>query len=169
MKRVVFLFFCFSYAFALQAQTTPLLRSTTGIAGSSSYLNASGKNSLLFQQSVGQASPIGTVQNASFVIRQGFIQPYSWIKESNTNNLPILQAGAYPNPFENELNIVFNEHIVGRISVELFDAMGKRVILARPQATQYLSYSLNHLAAGKYLLRIIANNKLYTEPLIKRK
>ena len=51
-----------------------LVRSTTGVSGSSSTFSINNKNYSI-QQSIRQASVIGTFNNTEYAIRQGFTQP----------------------------------------------------------------------------------------------
>jgi hypothetical protein len=55
-----------------------LVRSTTGVSGSSSTIsinNTINNKNYIIQQSIGQASVIGTFNNTEYAIRQGFTQP----------------------------------------------------------------------------------------------
>jgi hypothetical protein len=73
LTSALFLFFIqFS-----QAQNTSgnyLVRATTGVAGSLENVSLNNKQYVV-QQSIGQASAIGTFYDNDYILRQGFIQP----------------------------------------------------------------------------------------------
>jgi|GEM_PF-4135785 len=91
-----------------------------------------------------------------------------------TNN-DLLQEVALkigPNPFHNNLNIMWNMSQEAEISIYLYDVTGKRVDAIREQAwaqegSQQLTYDATHLQTGVYLIEILYNEQRQTFKLIK--
>jgi len=163
----------------LQAQNTSkdyLVRATTGIAGSSENVSQK-NNSYLVQQSIGQASAIGTFYNSNYILRQGFIQPNRIANniaelpselEADVYKIPLsLEAIVYPNPFIQSIHISFTENISSNIEVVVFDVFGQHVFSKRYKANQKIKIEFSNLSVANYFLKITANNKQIIKKIIK--
>ncbi|MGC6469738.1 MAG: T9SS type A sorting domain-containing protein [Flavobacteriales bacterium] len=156
MKKTILITLLLSSTFIFAQQSPFLVRSTTSMAGSSQNLGYGGKN-FLVQQSVGQASPAGTVFENNFVARQGFIQPYILVKMSNEPDL--IGLGVYPNPVINELYIELDEEYVGNMYVSLYDYRGRLVAKETYSEQRIVIFDVRYFAQGTYFLKVVIGNK----------
>lgn len=166
-------FFTLSFLLLLanfsQAQSTDsnyLVRSTIGVSGSSESITVRNKPYFV-QQSLGQASVIGTSKNSGYTLRQGFIQPNVLAKILDPKIPLDLGVNLYPNPFTKNISLVFSQEISGNIEVAVFDMLGKLILSKTYVATQNLQIKLDKLSLGSYVLKVIANNRQFIENIIK--
>jgi len=174
---VFFLLFVSEFSQAQNTSNSYLLRATTGVAGSSENITVNNK-SFLVQQSIGQASAIGTFFVSDYIVRQGFIQPNVMAKIKD-KDLPLsleaivyqtplnLEAIVYPNPFIQSITISFTEKILGRIQVVVFNVFGQHVFSKRYKANQEINVQFGNLSVANYILKVTANNKQFIKKLIK--
>ena len=106
---------------------------------------------------IGEMSTVETLQNGNLIISQGILQPNFGKNENGTS--PVFAAGeisVYPNPTPDNLNIDINILTAGKFILTLYDAMGRKTIQdAFPySAFTNKKYSLQHLAAGVYMLKV---------------
>jgi hypothetical protein len=151
---------------AQQSLLVSLIRSTTGIAGSSKNIATNGKTYVM-QQSIGQASPIGTFYTKDYIARQGFLQPHI---AAYTKGIAIplsLDANVYPNPFAESVTIAFSEQINEIIDVTVFDALGRIVFSNSYSGGQKVTVDFFNLPPAYYLLKVTANYKLFMKKIIK--
>lgn len=144
-----------------------LIRSTTGIAGFSETVTVK-DNLYTIQQSIGQASVIGTFSTTYYTIRQGFIQPNVFAKIIDKNILLNLVAVAYPNPFIENISLSFNEEIKSDITVTIYDLLGRSLFMKNYAASQNINIELNHLSTAYYVLKATANNKQFIKKIMKK-
>jgi len=144
-----------------------LVRSTTGVSGSSEIISTNNKTYVV-QQSIGQASAIGTFNSVDYILRQGFIQPNILAKIID-KDIPLnLEAIIYPNPFVESITISFNEKISDKIEVVVFDFLGRMVFSKSYNTEQNLQVQFNNLAVADYIIKIVANNKQFVKNIIKK-
>lgn len=151
---------------AQQSLLVSLVRSTTAIAGFSRNIATNGKTYVM-QQSIGQASAIGTFYTKDYIARQGFLQPH---KATYTKGIAIplnLHANVYPNPFSESVTIDFSEEINDIIDVTVIDAVGRIVFSNSYSGGQKVTVDFLNLSAAYYLLKVTANNKLFMKKIIK--
>ena len=129
---------------AQSTQSDYLIRSTTGVSGSSSAISINNKTYIV-QQSTGQTSVIGTFNNTAYTIRQGFIQPNVLAKIINKNISLALEATFYPNPFLESVTLAFTEKIEGNVEVAVFDMLGRLVFSNTYTADQNLKVQFHTL------------------------
>ena len=161
----------FSFFFSrVQAQKPinfELIRTTTGISGSSEEVRINNKN-FVIQQSIGQGSVTGTFLNQNYVLRQGFIQPNILAKIIDNNNVSLsLEAIVYPNPFIDNVTLQFNEFISDTINVELYNILGGKVISEKYVANKEIILNLSELVRSEYILKVNVKNKLFVTKLLK--
>lgn len=82
-------------------------------------------------------------------------------------------VNAFPNPFTDEISLVFQSSDTQRVNIEMFDINGKRVYFRNNVARDYGVTcinidDLNRLAQGLYLVRISSPNRVVTQKLMKR-
>jgi hypothetical protein len=154
----------------IQAQNTSstyLVRATSGIAGSSETIVQNNKNYVV-QQSIGQASAIGTFSDSNYTLRQGFIQP-NVLAKIRDKDIPLsLNAVIYPNPFVESITISFSEQITNKVEVAVFDLLGRLVFSKSYLADQKVIVPFNNLSLAKYILRVTANNKQFIKKIFKK-
>lgn len=165
MKQLLMVCFCCLFQ-QIHAQSN-LVRSTTGASGASTEMS-NGNNTYVIQQSVGQSSIIGTINNSDYILRQGFIQP-DVLSKIAEKNMPIsLQIMLYPNPFQEKISLAFNENINGEITVTVYNLLGALIYSQNYQSSQQLEVLLNWLPSGEYILKTVANQKQFIAKIIKR-
>lgn len=165
MKKKTLLFLVLSIGIFSAGNAQEIMRSTIGAAGSSSTL--SGETAYLVQQSIGQSSVIGKFQTNGVIARQGFIQPpvlSAKVIPEETNLLAII----YPNPFESQVIVSFNERLKESLSIYIYDVLGRVVYDDNRAATQKVTINLDHLSSGMYILQIASGSKQFKANIIKR-
>lgn len=83
------------------------------------------------------------------------------IKELNGSSVSV-----FPNPVKNEITITITGELVGKTRIELYDALGKKVLTEKLE-NQSNTVNLSHLAKGIYYLRMISNNYQKQMSIIK--
>lgn len=76
----------------------------------------------------------------------------------------------YPNPFNNEINVNLNTEWIGKaIEYALYDLTG-RIMLSQELIADHelIKIETNELTKGHYFLKIIGNNEVITEKIIKQ-
>lgn len=164
-----YLLFCFCCVFQQQvlSQSNLLVRSTTGASGASKEIT-DGNQTYVIQQSIGQKSVIGTIDNGNYILRQGFIQPDILAKIMDKNVPLNLHMKVYPNPFANQISLSFNEEIKDGIDIEVFNILGSQVFKMSYQPSQQINVKLDKLSSGQYFFKAIANHKQFLTKIIKR-
>jgi hypothetical protein len=148
------------------SQSPPLVRSTTSASGSSDTV-VNGDNTYVIQQSVGQPSAIGTYNN-KYTVRQGFIQPDVMAIVKDVNVPVNLQISLYPNPFDEQISLVFNEEIKGEIKITVYNMLGAQMFAKGYEANQQIDVLLGWLSSGEYILKANANQKQFISKILKK-
>lgn len=65
----------------------------------------------------------------------------------------------YPNPTNGNINLNFNGQEVTNFNIEIIDMLG-RSILKQTLENSTQTIDVQHLASGKYILRVAYNNKI---------
>lgn len=156
-----------------------LVRSTTGVAGSSETIS-SGNRVYIVQHSIGQASATGTFYGSNYISRQGFIQPITprplIISPQNplrSNPLPIeplvlnLSVAIYPNPFTESITLSFSEEVYGTVEVLVFDLAGRLVFSKNYGANKNIKVEFTNISMATYIIRINTDNKQFIKKIIK--
>ena len=116
-------------------------RAITGVSENSQQITIN-KKDYFIQQSVGQASVMGTYKSNEMLIIQGFIQPYAWNTIVNKEFPLDLTSSVYPNPFFETVQANFNEIIKTSIDVQVYDVLGKQVYSTQFSASQKIEVKL---------------------------
>lgn len=160
ISRILMLLFSGVLLFTgMSAQELEIRRQTTGIAGASESFNHGG-HQLIIQQSIGQASVIGTSESGSFSLRQGFIQPEFTLSAATENT--DLEATVFPNPFANQFQIRFDDAVEDALEIQIFDLSGRAILGERFSAAQQVTIHFPDAAAGMYLIRITTGKKQFS-------
>ncbi len=129
-------------------------------------------------QVVGQSSVIaGTESKQGTVFRQGFKQPTSLQKKTQSGGMLQLAEGegspwsfqAYPNPFKDVLSVRFNQHTTLPTRLTLYD-IDANVIWEQSYPENQSEIKLEKfqgIKAGKYILQVFQKGKPQSQSLIK--
>mgnify|MGYP006061732883 FL=1 len=160
IKKLLFIFVLLTFTSnSVSAQLHHQMLSSQG----STSKTASG---VIATQTIGQTSVIGTYDNLSFKIGQGYQQAF-WGRIINEQNSPDFEVSVFPNPFESDFNIRYNGE--GLMSVSIYDVAGKLIykkdhLFTTPQKT----ISVDAMSSGVYLVRLQTNKLNYFTKLIKQ-
>ena len=164
MKRTTLLLFLF--VGMASAMSQELVRSTVGVSGTSSTVQ-SGDKSYVIQQSVGQSSVIGLYSANNYTLRQGFIQPPIRILSVGSDSNNPIDAVLYPNPFESDVRIVFNESLEGSVAITIYDMLGRVVHTRTMNAGKEINLELSFLSSAQYVLLLTSNNREFKANILK--
>lgn len=156
----------FQFSQAQNSAGDYLVRSTTGVAGSSENISANNKTYVV-QQSIGQAGVIGTFYDGDDTFRQGFIQPNVLAKIVDAGIPLNLAAVIYPNPFTESVTLSFSEKINDTVEVSVFDLLGRLVFSKSYAADQNVNVQFNSLSVANYIIKVTANNKQFIKKILK--
>ena len=129
-------------------------------------------------QVVGQSSVIaGTESKNGTVFRQGFKQPTSQQKKTQSGGMLQLAEGegspwsfqAYPNPFKDVLSVRFNQNTTLPTRLTLYD-IDANIIWEQSYAENQSEIKLEKfqgIKAGKYILQVFQKGKPQSQSLIK--
>jgi hypothetical protein len=128
-------------------------------------------------QVVGQSSVIaGTESQQGIVFRQGFKQPMSLQKKTQSNSTVQLASEgtpwsfqAYPNPFKDALSVRFDQNTTLPTRLILYDTDAK-IIWEQSYPDNQSEIKLDQfqgIKAGKYILQVFQKGKPQTQSLIK--
>ncbi len=171
IKNITLLLFMISMIPTIQGQSGTkdkgykIIRSNVGVGGSSKTFQTS-KGTYVVSQSIGQSSVIGTSTSNGYYLRQGFQQPHKRIKVTKST-YSSLKAIVYPNPFDYNIQISFNESISEDITIDVYDISGKLVYSKHFSPSKKIRINLENLSSGSYILKAISNGKLFNSKLIK--
>ena len=169
MKTTILLSLLFVYGLVYsQDKPEPLsIRSSSIGMGGSSKLLLVNNASYTINQSIGQTSVIGTGRKGNYTVLQGYQQ---FTKSLNivANIENELKATIYPNPFEQSINIFFDDMIKENINIRVFDFSGKVVFSKGYPPAQILTIPINYISSGVYIINIISENKKFGANIIKK-
>jgi hypothetical protein len=152
--------------FSQNTNSDAFVRGTTASSGSSEVVEING-STFIVQQSIGQASPIGTVSSDGKTVVQGFIQPDVSAKILTPDIPEDLQLDVYPNPFNNFLVIDLEVLPLGMVGVTVFDLLGSDVSRKAYPASRQLTVDLSSLTSGYYFLKVESNGSQHVEKILK--
>jgi hypothetical protein len=90
------------------------------------------------------------------------------IKEITSSSAEII-IDLYPNPASDHINVRLTGEIRGRIRLEIYDCMGKRLKTSPLQSEEVNLIDLNDIDPGIYFAKILINNNLISSIKIIRK
>ena len=142
-----------------------MMKQTLSINGSSEFVYANNK-SYFIHQSIGQASVINTFESNNYQLRQGFLQP---IKAAliNSGFDTEIDVFVYPNPFQENINLDFQETMFDEITISLYHITGQLIHQQTYDPSESLSLQYYNLAAGAYVLRGQMRAQTFSIKLIK--
>ena len=143
-----------------------IIRSTLGVSGTTATIPVSEGNYLI-QQSIGQASVTGILNSDKIVARQGFIQSPR-IRGNVILSQDDIEAVIHPNPFNHQLNILFNENLEEDLQISIYDLLGRLVYKSEISASKEIGINLGLLSSAAYALKIYSGNKKFQAKIIKQ-
>lgn len=170
-KRSILILISLFAIFSAQAQK--VMNSTLGAGGATKYIDGR-----YYSHVIGQTSIQGTFVQNGITIRQGFKQSlintmFKTMPMSNLVSLPkdesTILFNAFPNPFLDKLTISFSS--ISNLSTELFlyDIQGSVLFekVYPPLTSEIQLTDFTYLRPGKYIIRLIHNNKPTSISVIK--
>jgi len=85
----------------------------------------------------------------------------------NTDKFEESFGRVYPNPVENLINIDLNKTF-NKISLELYDILGKVIVSKQFLNTSFISLPIEDLSSGLYLLKMNSDDKVFTKKFLKQ-
>lgn len=161
------LYFFLMQNYAQDASRALLVRSTVGVSGSTEILKSQNVDYVV-QQSIGQASVIGTFFIGNLTVRQGFIQPNVWAKIVNKKIPTDLEVVVYPNPFVESISLLFHENVTDKVKVEIYDLVGRLIFANSYAPSQNINVILSNVPVANYILIIQANQKQSIKKILKK-
>lgn len=124
-----------------------------------------GNSNLMMQQSIGQASVIGSFTYAQTTLAQGFLRGVSPVQRSPEAPVDVL---VFPNSFSSTITIKFLQTNSAQTYVSIYDLNGKKVVYERLILIENeVQLDLEHLKAGVYLTFIQTGNSIIQKRILK--
>ncbi|MEL7002042.1 MAG: T9SS type A sorting domain-containing protein [Bacteroidota bacterium] len=157
---------CFATLCTTQGLSQSLMRSSVGMAGSSTEMTID-QRAYFVSQSIGQASITGTITKNGRTLRQGFQQPLYQIR-TGVQSIGKLNARIYPNPSKRWLNILFKEELSDEISLSLYDNTGRLIVNEKYNASASVKLDITTVNNGIYVLKAISGRKQLITTIVKQ-
>jgi hypothetical protein len=78
-----------------------------------------------------------------------------------------LDVVIYPNPFLESLSLFFNEAVADKVTVEIYDMLGRLIFSNSYPPSQNVNVILDDFTVANYILKIQANNKQIVKKILK--
>lgn len=114
------------------------------------YSNASGSISWTMGEPMGE-----TYSQTNNIVTQGFQQPWDFGTAISPGQSPV-NAGVYPNPTSDVVNLQFGDNSTGAYVIEVFNTLGQQVSASQFTATPsaQTTVSLRDYADGIYFITV---------------
>ncbi len=163
--RLLLVLFCYINCIAIQtvAYSQKVQRQTVSAQGGVHTI----ANGLVFSQSIGQMSVVGTSKTSTFTFQQGFQQ----LLVAGVNNLisvPDFSVTLFPNPVTDSFTLTMTNAPKEPITIKIINIMGQ--VLYQGQMASFQSQMTIPFASypgGTYLVQLFAGNKITTKKIIK--
>ena len=86
--------------------------------------------------------------------------------ENSTSEWHSVNFDLYPNPTDGKVNLVLNESLQGKASIEVYNLLGERMMsksIGRVLKGETLSLDLSHLVSGLYIIKLNTENGSYSK------
>ena len=86
--------------------------------------------------------------------------------ENSTSEWHSVDFDLYPNPTDGKVNLVLNESLQGKASIEVYNLLGERMMsksIGRVLKGETLSLDLSHLVSGLYIIKLNTENGSYSK------
>jgi hypothetical protein len=124
-------------------------------------------NGLVFSQSIGQLSVIGTSKITALTFQQGFQNSLVTFK-NNTISIPDFSVSLYPNPVVDLFTITVGNAPDKPLTIKIINILGQQLYqgqLASFQSQKTISFGSYPI--GTYLVQLISINQIITKKIIK--
>ena len=76
---------------------------------------------------------------------------------------------AFPNPFENEVNVYFENDYNDEVSIEMYNILGQRAIAEYQQKdNNQIIIQTSSLSSGMYYLKVMVGNEIHTIKIVRQ-
>lgn len=165
-RQIILLGWVLLWSHAMWAQSPSLLKQNLN-ANASSALVLFGNKIYTVQQAVGQGSVIGKGAGDRFSAYQGFFSPYPQLKAQEIQD-NVLRLVAFPNPFQNSIQIQFEEKVSAAVLFELHDLSGRCLFKQEQAPSERITFEIPEtLAMGSYIVFVQSAQKSYSSIFIK--
>jgi Secretion system C-terminal sorting domain len=105
---------------------------------------------------IGEMVLIDTWKKDGLTISQGILQPEIAPFSTGANNFATGEITVYPNPTPKELYIRYNIFLPGKLSIQLYDALGQKLLTDEITINSFgtKNYDFSKYASAAYMLMI---------------
>lgn len=124
-------------------------------------------NGLVFSQSIGQLSVIGTTTTPRFTFQQGFQQSLAAMV-SNTISVPDFSVTIFPNPVVDSFTITVANAPEEPLTIKITNLLGQ--VLYQGQMSSFQSQKtipFGSFSNGTYLVQLFSGDQIVTKKIIK--
>jgi Secretion system C-terminal sorting domain len=86
---------------------------------------------------------------------------------TSEKDLVLTESKVYPNPFSEQINLMFDAQNSENVQITIFDAQGKIVLTQTSTAENVITIRTEQLATGQYFYKMKNNNKVSTGKILK--
>ncbi|MEO7524518.1 MAG: T9SS type A sorting domain-containing protein [Ferruginibacter sp.] len=147
----------FFYILAMAFYSTSALAQATDLQTPCASTGESVAGGIVISYTIGEMAAVETLQNGNLVISEGMLQPdLGKNKDENSTVFAPGEISIFPNPTPDNLNIQINILAAGKFILTLYDAIGRKTLSDEFSYAAFTNkkYSLQHLAAGVYMLKV---------------
>lgn len=124
-------------------------------------------NGLVFSQSIGQLSVIGTTTTPRFTFQQGFQQSLSAMN-SNAISVPDFAVTLYPNPVVDSFTITVANAPEEPLTIKITNLLGQLLYQGQlPSFQSQKTIPFGSFSNGTYLVQLFSGNQIVTKKIIK--
>ena len=162
--RLLLIIFCFINCIVLQTSGYGQLVQRQTVSAQGGVYKANG---LVFSQSIGQLSVIGTATIPRFTFQQGFQQSLAAMN-SNAISVPDFSVTLYPNPVVDSFTITVANAPEEPLTIKITNLLGQ--VLYQGQMSSFQSQKIipfGSFSNGTYLVQLFSGNQIVTKKIIK--
>lgn len=162
--RLLLIIFCFINGIVLQTSVYCQMVQRQTVSAQGGVYNANG---LVFSQSIGQLSVIGTSTTPRLTFQQGFQQSVVAIF-SNAISVPDFSVTIYPNPVVDSFTISVANAPEAPLTIKITNLLGQ--VLYQGQLASFQSQKtipFGSFSNGTYLVQLFSGNQIVTKKIIK--
>ena len=158
-KTIIFMLIIFAGCFKATCQS---IDKQTLSSGNGLVISGFGES---VQYIIGQAYQTNTLENNTYALTQGFLQPAFSLYPS----LELGQIEIYPNPAIDYVNVSLNLLDNQGAQGSIINIWGQVLVTQNfnvAEGNQKLYFPFGNLAAGVYMVKVIANGNTYVKKLM---
>ncbi len=125
------------------------------------------ENGLVFRQSIGQLSAVGTTTTPAHTFQQGFQQSFFSLFENKVEKLSFAVT-VYPNPFMDYFTVTISNSLEEVATIRIVTLLGQQVYqnqLAPFQNEKTISFG--SYPPGTYIIQLVSSSQTITKKIIK--